>query len=133
MDFANSINTPLDIETLKVVSQEIDNKGEITINVLSRKNYGSCHICGKSATKSNGTAPERVVRHLPIFGKAVYLRITPNRPSCGDCAHHSTTTGQCHWLFFNFLQDRRRALYILEKSVAMTATQRRAMVVTATA
>ena len=37
MDFANSINTPLDIETLKVVSQEIDNKGEITINVLSRK------------------------------------------------------------------------------------------------
>jgi len=97
VDFANSINTPLDIETLKVVSQEIDNKGEITINVLSRKNYGSCHICGKSATKSNGTAPERVVRHLPIFGKAVYLRITPIRYSCDDCDHHPTTTEQYDW------------------------------------
>ena len=108
MDFANSINTPLDIETLKVVSQDIDNKGEITINLLSSK--GQNFVISAENPRQNPMGEhQRVIRHLSIFDEAVYLRITPNRPSCGGCDHHSTTTGKYHWLFFNFLQDRRRA------------------------
>ncbi len=36
-DFVSNINIPLDIDTLKIVSQLTDNKGEITTNILRVK------------------------------------------------------------------------------------------------
>ncbi len=73
------INIPLDIYSLEVSSQAIDNEGNIVLEVVSKVNHSTCHKCGKPATKRNGTAPVRVVRHRSIFDRNVYLRITPVR------------------------------------------------------
>ena len=49
------INVPLDIESLEIISQTVDRQGNIVINVVSKKKHSTCHICGKNATKPNGT------------------------------------------------------------------------------
>ncbi len=91
------INLPLDIKSLEVVSQTIDTKGNIIIEVASKETKSTCHKCGKPATKRNGTAPTRMIRHLPLFETPVYLRITPVRYSCDSCDDHPTTTEQYDW------------------------------------
>ncbi|MDP4164369.1 MAG: ISL3 family transposase [Bacillota bacterium] len=93
----NEITIPLDIKSLKIIAQTIDKNGNIIIDVESVNTCSSCHKCGKPATKHNGTAPMRLIRHLPIFDTPVYLRITPVRYSCEDCDDHPTTTEQYDW------------------------------------
>ena len=53
----DNINLPFDIETLKIVTQEMDSKGKITLTVKSRNHFSICHKCQKPATKEHGTAP----------------------------------------------------------------------------
>ncbi len=91
------INLPLDIESLEVISQTIDTKGDIIIEVVSKNDHSTCHKCGKPATKRDGKAPPRLVRHLPLFETPVYLKITPIRYSCEYCDDHPTTTEQYDW------------------------------------
>ncbi|MCH9692240.1 MAG: transposase family protein [Gammaproteobacteria bacterium] len=69
----------------------IDNKGDSILEVFSKNDRSTCHKCGKSATKCNGKAPSRLIRHLPIFATPVYLRITPIRYTCEHCDDHPTT------------------------------------------
>ena len=91
------INLPLDIEALEVISQTIDATGSIIIEVVSKNDHSTCHKCGKPATKRDGKAPTRLVRHLPLFETPVYLKITPARYSCEYCDDHPTTTEQYDW------------------------------------
>jgi len=91
------INLPLDIKSLEVISQTIDTKGDIIIEVVSKNDHSTCHKCGKPATKRDGKAPPRLVRHLPIFETPVYLKITPIRYLCEYCDDHPTTTEQYDW------------------------------------
>jgi transposase len=69
----SQITLPLDIKSLEVISQRIDTKGNIVFKVKSKNDCSTCHKCGKLATKINGHAPERKIRHLPIFDQPVYL------------------------------------------------------------
>ena len=91
------IHLQLDIESLEVLNQSIDNKGNIIINVVSKNTNSTCHKCGKPATKRDGTAPVRLIRHLSLFDTPVYLQITPVRYSCEYCDDHPTTTEQYDW------------------------------------
>ena len=91
------INLALDIESLEVISQIIDTTGDIIIEVVSNNDHSTCHKCGKPATKRDGKAPLRLVRHLPLFETPVYLKITPVRYSCEYCDDHPTTTEQYDW------------------------------------
>ena len=67
----------LDIESLEITKQSFDNKGNIIFDVTSKKTCSTCHKCGKPATKRDGTAPVRLIRHVSILDTPVYLRITP--------------------------------------------------------
>ena len=91
------IHLQLDIESLEVLNQSIDNKGNIIINVVSKNTNSTCHKCGKPETKRDGTAPVRLIRHLSLFDTPVYLQITPVRYSCEYCDDHPTTTEQYDW------------------------------------
>jgi transposase len=91
------INLPLDINSLEIITQTTDKSNNIVIDVVSKNTNSTCHKCGKPATRRNGKAPERVIRHLPIFDNPVYLRITPIRYSCEYCDDHPTTTEQYDW------------------------------------
>jgi len=90
------INLPLDIESLEITSQTVTDKGSIIIDVISKNKQSTCHKCGKAATKRDGTAPERTIKHLSILDRPVYLRITPIRYSCDNC-DDTTTTEQYDW------------------------------------
>lgn len=91
------INVPLGIKLLKIKAQSIDSKGSIIIDVVSLGTHSTCHKCQKPATKPNGTAPTRMIRHLSILDTPVYIRITPVRYSCEYCDDHPTTTEQYDW------------------------------------
>ena len=45
------INIPLDIKSLEIIAQAIDNKGNIILDVISNGNHSTCHKCAKPATK----------------------------------------------------------------------------------
>jgi transposase len=107
------INLPLDIESLEIVSQTIDNKGDIIIEVVSKNDHSTCYKCGKPATKRDGKAPIRVIRHLPLFNTPVYLKITPARYSCEYCDDHPTTTEQYDWCDRNASTTKRLEDYLM--------------------
>jgi len=94
----SQISLPLDIKSLEVVSQHIDNEDNIVFEVKSKNDHSTCHKCGKPATKQNGRASIRRIRHLPIFDQQVYLEIVPVRYICENCDDHPTTTEQYDWV-----------------------------------
>ncbi len=90
-------NIPLDIKSLEIIAQSTDKDGNIIIEVVSKNKNSTCHRCGKPATKRNGTAPTRMIRHLPVFDTPVYIKITPVRYMCENCDDYPTTTEQYDW------------------------------------
>lgn len=107
------INLPLDIKSLEVVHQTIDAQGNIILDVVSKNSHSTCHKCGKPATKRDGTAPVRLIRHVSILDTPVYLRITPIRYSCEFCDDHPTTTEQYDWCDRNSSTTRKLDEYIM--------------------
>ena len=91
------LRIPLDIPDLEIISQAINNKGEIILSVKSLKTETPCHKCGKPATIRYEHAPEITIRHLPIFDTPVYLVIKPIRYKCGHCEGRTTTTEVYDW------------------------------------
>lgn len=120
MDPMSQTSLPLDIESLEIVSQETDKKGNIILHVVSKHAQSRCHKCGKPATKRNGTAPPRSIRHLPVFEKPVYLRITPVRYTCEHCDDHPTTTEQYDWCDRNSSTTKGLDEYIMRQLIHST-------------
>ncbi len=116
----SEINLPLDIDSLEITGQSIDNKGNIILDVVSKNDHSTCHKCGRPATKSNGVAPIRMVRHLPIFDKPVYLRIKPLRYSCEYCNDHLTTTEQYDWCDRNATTTKGLEEYLMRQLIHST-------------
>ena len=114
------INIPLDIKSLEIISQSVDNKGNIILDVRSKNDHSLCHKCGKPATKRNGTAPSRFIRHLSILDTPVYLRITPVRYSCEYCDDHPTTTEQYDWCDRNATTTKGLDDYLMRQLIHST-------------
>jgi len=119
-DAMNQINIPLDISSLEIISQSIDKNGNIILEVKSKNECSTCHKCGKPATKRNGSAPPRLIRHLPIFDTPVYLRITPVRYSCDHCDDHPTTTEQYEWCDRNATTTKGLDEYLMRQLIHST-------------
>src|SRR5271170_5562168 len=116
----SQINLPLDINSLEIVSQGIDKNGNIILDVMSKNDHSICHKCGKPATKPNGTAPVRLIRHLPIFDTPVYLRIKPIRYSCEHCDDHPTTTERYDWCDRNGSTTKGLEEYLMRNLIHST-------------
>ena len=59
---------PLDIKSLELIAQSIDKNGNIILEAISKNtNSTTHHKCQKPATKRNGVAPTRLIRHLPVY------------------------------------------------------------------
>lgn len=109
----SQIKLPLDIESLEILSQRIDNEGNIVFKVKSKNTQSTCHTCGEAATKANGRAPARKVRHLPIFNQPVYLEIVPVRYICENCDDRPTTTEQYDWVSRNATTTKSLEKYLM--------------------
>lgn len=92
----NTISLPLDIPDVKVIGTEINEKGDYIITVESTRKSAICQHCGKRITQINGHNREIELRHLPILGRRVYIRLRPRRYECRDCGG-KTTTQKLDW------------------------------------
>lgn len=116
----SQITLPLDIESVEIISQLTDNKGNIVIKVKNKNDYSICHRCGKHATKLNGTAPIRRIRHLAIFDQPVYIEIQPLRYICEHCDDHPTTTEQYDWVDRNATVTKGLEEYLMRNLIHST-------------
>lgn len=91
------ISIPLDIPDVRVLQTELTKAGELILTVESTLTSTSCRRCGRTITERHGVDQPRLLRHLPILGRVVYLRIRPKRFRCPYCDDHPTTTQTLDW------------------------------------
>jgi transposase len=92
----NLITLPLDIPDVDVLGVDINEHGDYIVTVESRQNSAICSNCGSQITKSNGYGREITLRHLPILGHRLYIRLRPKRYECPNCKG-KTSTQKLDW------------------------------------
>lgn len=91
------IRIPLDIPDVRVLKVETNAAGEYIITVASTLEHATCPKCGRKITKFHGHADWITLRHLPILGTPVYIRLRPKRYQCPYCPDEPTTVQQLAW------------------------------------
>lgn len=91
------VTIPLGIPDVRVLQTEAGEHGELIITIESTRGGTLCRKCGKWITKLHGSDEWVTIRHLPVFGRASYLRYHPRRYQCQDCEGHPTTTETLEW------------------------------------
>jgi transposase len=87
----NLLTFPLDIPEVEVIRVEINERGDYFVTVESTQNSAICQTCGERLTKFNGLGREIELRHLPILGHRVFIRIRPKQYECPKCNGKMTT------------------------------------------
>jgi len=90
------VSFPLDIPHVRVLSVRQDKGGDYIITVESTRNWAMCRKCGRKITKFNGYGRWIKLRHLPVLGRRVYIRLRPKRYECPYC-DGKTTTQRLDW------------------------------------
>ncbi|GAG76432.1 unnamed protein product, partial [marine sediment metagenome] len=70
--------------------------GSIVVTVKSNRSTTLCREC-QQPTELYGRGRTLTLRHLPIFGRKVYIKITPLRGICKQCDENPTTTQTLDW------------------------------------
>jgi len=86
----------LNIPGIRVLSVKYD-EYTITCQIESTQGYSICHTCGRKATEFHEHGQELELRHLPLCGRHVILRLRPKRYRCRYCEGVVTTTEQAEW------------------------------------
>ena len=107
------ISIPLDIPDVRVLQTELTKRGELILTVESTLTNTSCRRCGRTITQRHGLDQPRLLRHLPILGRVVYLRIRPKRFRCPYCDDHPTTTQTLDWYDPNALHTKAFERYLI--------------------
>lgn len=87
----------LNIPDVKLLNIETTKTKDLVITVKSTKKSTKCHKCGKEITQIHGYGEAIMLRHLPVFGQSVYIRLRPARFQCDTCANHPTTREEPDW------------------------------------
>ena len=85
------------VSDVQVMGAEINERGELIIEVESTVKGTPCRKCHQEANKGHGYAEPRQVRHLSAFGLKSYVRFRPKRCGCKHCPEGTTTTQQVAW------------------------------------
>jgi len=93
MRFELDLELP-DVELLDVSRNE---KGDYVIELHSTKKVVKCRKCGREIVSFKGYDDWIEIRHLPVLGRNVYLRIRPRRYQCFECDNEPTTTEEFSW------------------------------------
>lgn len=92
----NMMSIPLDLPKIDVQKVEMNEQDDYIITVKSTKVGTICQHCGRKITKSHGYGRWITLRHLPILGHRVYIRLRPKRYVCSHC-NGKTTTQELTW------------------------------------
>jgi len=114
------ITIPLDIPDVQVIKVEQNEQGECTITVESTIEGTRCRVCGRELKELHGVDEAITLRHLPILGRPVYLRLRPKRYRCPSCAGGATTTQQLSWYTPKSPHTKAYEKYILLQLVHAT-------------
>jgi transposase len=114
------ISIPLDIPDVRVLQTELTKDGELILTVESTLTTTTCRRCGRTITQRHGLDEARLLRHLPSFGRVVYLRIRPKRFCCPWCEGHPTTTQQLDWYDPNALHTKAYERHLIVQLVNST-------------
>jgi transposase len=87
----------LNLPDVKVLNIETTKTNDLVITVRSTKKSTKCHKCGREITKIHGYGEAIMLRHLPVFGQSVYIRLRPARFQCEACDNKPTTTEESSW------------------------------------
>jgi transposase len=116
------ISIPLDIPEVQVLKTEITANGEFILTVESTVASTTCRRCGRTITGRHGHDAPRLLRHLPILGRPVYLRIRPKRFRCPHCDGRPTTTQQLDWYAPNALHTTAYERHLIVQLINSTLT-----------
>lgn len=114
------ITIPLDIPEVRVINVEQNEQGECTITVESTIEGTRCRVCGRELKELHGVDEAITLRHLPILGRPVYLRLRPKRYRCPDCDGGPTSTQQLSWYSVKSPHTKAYEKYILLQLVHAT-------------
>jgi transposase len=87
----------LDIPDVRVLKIEITPWGECTIAIESTLEGTKGRKCGREIREFHGLNEGITLRHLPILGRKVFLRLRPKRYRCPYCDGGPTTTQELSW------------------------------------
>lgn len=87
----------LNIPDVKILGIETNKTNDLVITVKSTNKSSTCRKCGQKTTKIHDYGEAILLRHLPIFGQSVYIRLRPARFECEQCENRPTTTEEPNW------------------------------------
>ena len=114
------ITIPLEIPDVQVRNVEQNERGEYTITIESTLEGTRCRQCGREITDLHGMDEVITLRHLPILGRPVYVRLRPKRYRCPTCVGGPTTTQQLSWYSAKSPHTKAYEKYILLQVVHAT-------------
>ena len=94
---AVTLQIPLDIPDIRLLSTSRTEKGELLLKVESLSQTTSCRCCGRELKRLHGLDRAIQLRHLPILEQPVIIELRPKRFQCRDCEGHPTTTQRLEW------------------------------------
>lgn len=100
---------------------QVNEYGDYIITVESTRDSAICQHCGKQITNSNGHGREIELRHLPILGHHVYIRLRPKRFECPDCGG-KTTTQKLDWYEFKSPHTKAYDQHLMLQLINSTVT-----------
>lgn len=87
---------PLNIPDVEILAHDTTETHDIVLTIKSTCRGVNCHRCGKWTEKRHGYDDPILIRHLPVLGRRVYLKISLARYDC-DCGGGTTTTEKLSW------------------------------------
>jgi len=90
------VATLLDIPNVKVLAVDLIGD-EVHIHVESTQSGTRCQHCERPLRTPCGHGRERVLRHLPVFGRSTFIHLRPIRFACPDCRGNPTSTQRVCW------------------------------------
>lgn len=94
---SSKLSIPLDLSDVRVLNVKLNKQGDYIIVVESTLQHTHCRRCGRKIENCIGQDRPITLRHLPILGRAVYVRLRPKRFKCPYCSDGPTTTQQLSW------------------------------------
>src|SRR2546430_5670581 len=114
------ITIPLDIANVSVLNGEVDDRGDYIITVASRIEGTKCRKCDREITNFHALDDPIMLRHLPILGMRVWIRIRPKRYKCPYCEEGPTSTQQLEWYSAKSPNTKTYEKYLLLQLVNST-------------
>jgi transposase len=110
----------LDIPDVRVLNSELTPRGDYTLTVESTLDGTKCRKCGREIREFHGLDEEIMLRHLPILGRKVFLRLRPKRYRCPYCKGGPTTTQELSWYTAKSPHTKAYEKYLLLQLVHAT-------------